>query len=237
MYKNVKAILFGLVACASFSSQASLYHFEDLDASNGSAHGMTDQLESIDTTYNTISNQFTWDVAFNDDSSGVNGFWLVVSNGPNPKNSDVNELAIIYGDMDAGILTTYAYNGLNSASSYLNPGIMLQQDTFTADADGFSFDIDVSAINAWISPDPDYTGVQYDDQIGVWFHISQGSNFVYGQDGMLEEYSFDAAGFYDHANLTADDITDDISTATVPEPGTFAILLFGLVGLRLWKKK
>ncbi|MFT5676208.1 MAG: hypothetical protein ACI808_002149 [Paraglaciecola sp.] len=236
MHKNIKAMLFGLVASASFSSQASLYEFEDLNASNGSAHGMTDQLESVGTTFNTTSNQFTWDVEFNSNSSGVDGFWLVISNGSNPKSSDVNELAIIYGDMDTGILTTYAYNGLNSASSYLNPGILLQTDTFTSDSDGFSIDIDVSGINGWVSPDPDYTGVHYEDTLGIWFHVSQGSNFVYGQDGVLEEYSFDSAGFYDHAFLTADDITD-ISTATVPEPGAFALMLCGLVGLRLYKKR
>jgi hypothetical protein len=221
------------VASVSFSSQASLYKFEDMNANNG---GMADNLESIQSTYNTSSNQFTWDVVFNDNSSGVDGFWLVVNNGPDPKSSNVNELAIMYGDRDSGILTTYAYNGQNSASSYLNPRILLQTDTFTAGPDGLSIDIDVSAINAWVSPDPDYSGIQFDENVDLWFHISKNSNFSYGQGGLLEGYSYGSQGWYDRAGLSAEEVTD-ISTAVVPEPGAFALLLFGLAGLRLCKKR
>jgi hypothetical protein len=225
MRANIKATLLGLVACVSFSSQGSLYKFEDMNASNG---GMSDQLESIESTYNTSSKQFTWDVAFNDSASGVDGFWLVVNNGPNPKSSDVNELAIMYGDMESGILTTYAYNGRNSSNSYLNPGTLLQTDTFTVSSDGLSIDIDVSAINAWASPDKDYSGIQYDEKVGIWFHISKGSNFNYGQTGLLQQYGYASQGWYDSANLSA---------AEVPEPGAIALLLFGLAGLRLCKKR
>ena len=225
MYTKTKAILLGLVACVSFSGQASLYKFEDMNANNG---GMSDQLESIESTYNTSSNQFTWDVVFNDDARGIDGFWLVVNNGPNPKRSNVNELAIMYGDMDSGILTTYAYNGRNSSNSYLNPGTLLQTDTFTADSDGLSIDIDVSTINAWASPDQDYSGIQYDEKVGIWFHISKNSNFNYGQTGLLEKYSYAAQGYYDENNLSA---------AEVSEPGAVALLLFGLAGMGVYKKR
>ncbi|MFT5676494.1 MAG: hypothetical protein ACI808_002439 [Paraglaciecola sp.] len=225
MYTKTKVIIFGLVACVSFSGQASLYKFDDMNANNG---GMSDQLESIESTYNTGSNQFTWDVVFNDDARGIDGFWLVVNNGPNPKRSNVNELAIMYGDMESGILTTYAYNGRNSSNSYLNPGTLLQTDTFTANSDGLSIDIDVSAINAWVSPDRDYSGIQYDEKVGIWFHISKNSNFNYGQSGLLQQYSYGAQGWYDSANLSA---------AEVPEPRALALLLFGLAGIGVYKKR
>jgi len=219
-------ILFPLMLCMAGMSQsalADLFVFEDLSANNG---GFADKLDSVAGSYNDISEQFTWDVEFNADPTDVDGFWLVVNNGPNPKSSNTNELAIMYGDLDTNILTTYVYNGQNSASSWSNPGIYLQTDSFTSDSNSFSIDLNAAAINDW-SSNPLYTGISFDENIGIWFHISTGSNFVY--DGNeIDLYNFSSQGWYDRANLT---------TTSVPEPFSFSLLMLGLIGLFAGRRK
>jgi len=226
---SIKILLPAVLCMTAISSPAlaGLFVFEDLSANNsgqGSFGG--DKLDSVSGSYNDITEQFTWDVEFNSNPTPVDGFWLVVNNGPNPKQSNVNELAIMYGDMDTNTLTTYVYNGQNSASSWNNPGIHLQTDTFTSDSDSLSIDINATAINDW-STNPLYTGISFDDNIGIWFHISTGSNFVY--DGNeIDQYNFSSQGWYDKANLT---------TTSVPEPFSFSLLLLGVIGLFASRRK
>ena len=226
MFNKTNLALVALASSVSLASHAGVYNFTDSNANNGGR--ISDRLESISTTYDEGNSSFKWETTFNSSASDVDGFWLVVNNGPNPKYSDVNELAIMYGDLASGTLTTYVYNGRNRSDSNLNPGILLQTDTFTVTDDGFSIDIDVSAINAWGSPDDDYSGIQFDNKIGAWFHISTDSSFEYNEGGDLERYSFGAQGWYDTANLTA---------TKVPEPGVISLLALGLAGLTICRRK
>lgn len=221
---NTKNILLGsLLASLSFASQATVFSFEDLNANNG---GIADRLETIHSTYDDSAERFTWDTTFNANPTDVDGFWLVVNNGPNPKKSNVNELAIMYGDMKTNTLTTYVYNGLNSANSYKTTDY-LQTDTFSSDSNSLSIDIDVSAINSW-SRDPAYSGVSFDEKIGIWFHISTGSTFTGLTDSGFTDYSFASQGWYDKDNLDA---------TTVSEPGSLALLGLGLVGLASYRRR
>ncbi|MFT4798936.1 MAG: hypothetical protein ACI9W1_002373, partial [Candidatus Azotimanducaceae bacterium] len=138
----MKAILLSSLLLISSHASATIFEYEDLNANNG---GIADKLSTVSATFNDVTDDFTWDVTFNQDPTSIDGFWLVINNGPNPKSSDVNELAIMYGDMDTGVLTTYAYNGQNNANSIINPGILLQTDTFSVGADSISIDIDATA--------------------------------------------------------------------------------------------
>jgi len=217
MKNCIKAIAAGLVLSASFSASATLYQYEDLNANNGG--GLGDRLETIVTTYNSDSQLFTWDVTFNSNPTDVDGFWLVVDNGPNPKSSDVNELAIMYGDLVTGTLTTYVYNGLNSSNSWGTPGILLQTDTFTTTSDSLSIALDTTSINAWAAGN--YSGISFDDNIGIWFHVSTGSSFGYDEK-TITNYSYAAQGWYDIANRT---------TTQIPEPTSSMLMGLGLLAL------
>lgn len=218
-----------LLAASAFTfaslSHAAVYEFEDNSANNG---GFGDRLETISSTYNSDSERFTWDVTFNaTGAADVDGFWLVVNNGPNPKAADVNELAIMYGDLSTQTLSTYVYNGQNNANSINTPGILLQTDSFSVSSDSFSIDIDATAINAWAGGS--YTGISYDENIGIWFHVATGSQFTYDENGNITDFAFAQQGWFDKAHLK--------TTTQVSESGVFALLGLGLMGLASMRKR
>lgn len=218
-------------------ANASLFSF-DVDPVTGGALG-NDKIDAISTSFDSVNQRFTWStqpapvtISNPDD---VDGFWLVVNNGPNPKKSNAKELAIMYGDLDNNILSTYVYNGENNANSYLNPGILLQTDTITQGSFGFSFDISTAAINGWASPSADYTGVAFDENIGIWFHFSSGSDFTYNNNGDIIGYTFDKQGWYDVANKVAIITPPETSTVQASAPSMFALLSMGLLALA-WRR-
>jgi hypothetical protein len=221
-YKTV--LIFSCMVAAA-SSQAGLYEFEANPTIGGS---VGNQVEKIHSTFDSNAQKFTWDVDFVGDPTPIDGFWLVVNAGENPKASDVNELAIIYGDMATGIASTYVYNGANSATSINSPAILLQTDTFDTSSDSLRLDISTNTINEWTSPDPDYTGISYSTRIGVWFHVATGSNFTYNTDGDIIDFSFANQGWFDINNGVANEVTS---------PGSFAILGLSLLGMAFYRRK
>jgi hypothetical protein len=229
--KLLKTILLLTCAVAAASSNAGLYEFETNPHIGGNIGDAVDEIRS---TFDSSEQTFTWDVDLAHSSNPVDGFWLVVNNGPNPKSSDVNELAIIYGDLTTGVASTYVYNGENSASSINDPAILLQTDTFDTSASSFSLDISTSAINAWASSTSAYTGIAYDTAIGVWFHLSKGSDFTYNSDGDIVDFSFAQQGWLDFSNGTANDITP---ATEVNSPSALVMLGLSLFGLGLYRRK
>lgn len=231
------------------SANAALFTF-DVDPVTG-GHLGNDKISNIVTSFDSTNQRFTWSSSPKfpsptvSDQNIVDGFWLVVNNGPNPKNSNVNELAIMYGDLEAGVLSTYIYNGQNNAGSINSlPGntapVLLQTDVLSVDSitGAFSFDIDTQSINNWALANPnvnntDYTGIAFDDKIGIWFHFSSGSDFTYNTDGDITGYSYDKQGWYDVAN------EDALQTSSVEVSAPSIVALFGLAfaGLLLVRRQ
>ncbi len=199
----------------------------------GQAHNAAaGAIQSINTTYNDVTEKFTWDVTFSDGASlGTDGYTLVISPGPNPKGIEF-ELAMIYFDATSAVpeVSVYRYNGKNNASSYLNPADLLAStkngDPIAAgqsdngNARTFTLSIDAAAINAAYGPptEPDWTGIEFGASLGIWFHPFKDLTTAYAGPE-LTQWSFGMGGWLDLSDVP-----------TVPSPAG-AVALLGLAGL------
>ncbi len=136
---------------------------------------------------------------------GKDGFWLVVTDGQNPK-GDGTSHAILYGDIENNRITAYTYNGENSSNSFNNGTLIgTYENAFTTGeihpTFGYeltTFSLDVSEINNAFGED--FDGVQLGEQNGIWFHQSAGSEFTYGEDGSIVDYVFEDQTYLDRGN-------------------------------------
>lgn len=218
------------------SAQAGNVYEWNWDGSSPSQNAAGGTISSLRSTFDQNTDRFTWDVTYSDGATkNTRGYWLVVSDGPNPKNID-SQLAIIYFDatnLASPKVSVYRYNGANSASSFQNPGDLLASSqgvgasdiTASASQSGtsrsFSLSIDATAINAQYAPGastvfPDWSGIEFGEQIGMWFHSIKNAQFAY--NGARLTGLTGTAGWLDGAYK---------STDLVPTPGAGALALMG----------
>ncbi|MEM9388107.1 MAG: PEP-CTERM sorting domain-containing protein [Pseudomonadota bacterium] len=186
----------GLLAAGSAS--ATIFNYDN----DGGTFGNGGSFSNISSSYNDASERLTWVV---DDATrggaSMDGAWLVLSDGPNPKRADVNELAIFYMDFVNDRMAVYAYNGLNDSDSWRNPAVFLGDYSGgiinTGTSKGFS--INAGPINSFPVPnDGDgWEGARFGANIGIWFHPVFGLNAGYNGDGSLNEWSFSAQTWLD----------------------------------------
>lgn len=136
---------------------------------------------------------------------GKDGFWLVVTNGDNPK-GDGSSHAILYGDVANNKITAYTYTGENNAESYKTGKLLgTYEGAFqsggkhpTLGYDMTMFNLDVAELNGALGTE--FDGVALGEKAGIWFHQSAGSEFEYGADGSITKYAFDSQMYLDRGN-------------------------------------
>ena len=214
------------------SAQATTFKFHRNGAGGGA---LGPNFESVETTYNDATEELTWSSTFS--STAIDGAWLVLNDGPNPKQNEDEELAIFYLDGLTNRLTAYEYNGKNDSNSWFDQDFIQSWDNAVNVVDNggertLSFSIDATDVNEYgVLQDPlwqDWKGAQFDEKIGIWFHAVQGLDTAYNGDE-LTQFDFTSQGWYDIGNQM---------TKPVPEPGTLGALAVGLLGLlRLSQRK
>ena len=183
--------------------------------------------ESLTTSYNDETNRFNFSASFSDNGDPIDGGWVVISNGPNPKYRD-KQFAIFYIDADNNQVSAYAYNGQNNWTSYqTNEFLDSWDDILTYESEGgktaFRFSLDATEINNKLDT-PGWKGTQFGEQVGIWFHAGKNTNVSYDYD----EETGDVVGiqsFSTHAHWYD---TNALDTEAVPEPAS--LLGLGLVG-------
>ena len=246
--------LIGAAAVAT-SAQADIYHWDWSAAADGTSglNMNAGEFQSVHAEFNTVTNNFVWSVTFANQIT--DGYTLAVNNGPNPK-GHAGELGLIYFDASGTDVrvTGYAYNGVNSANSYLdgspasgtqNPDMIFASSSLenasliTAasvvdNMDGtrvMTLEMDATMINSHIAEYPgplgqaEWTGIGFEEQLGLWMHPFKNLNSSYDANGLLTGWSgqqgwFDGAGF---------------DTTSVPAPTSMALM--GMGGLLVSRRR
>ncbi|MEM7016578.1 MAG: PEP-CTERM sorting domain-containing protein, partial [Pseudomonadota bacterium] len=77
----------------------------------------------------------------------------------------------------------------------------------------------------------DWDGVQFGEQVGIWFHPSKGTRTSYNpQSNKLTQFSYHKAGWFDTTTPLDTEVTE------VPEPQTLIIFAVGLLGFSATRK-
>jgi hypothetical protein len=213
--------------------------------------------ESLSTTYDELTQTLTWSSSYSGNHN-LDGGWLVLSDGPNPKHQDL-EYAIFYLDTDANRLTAYAYNGQNNATSYSsNPflgsweNVIETQDYFAFDENSqqvarqdISFAINVANLNAGQDQDGNaipgldpsiWKGAAYGNNVGIWKHFGTNTNATYDSNGEITSFSsWDQ--YFDTGSLATlrEERNDEVVEA--PEPVASIGILGAVAALGLIRRK
>lgn len=229
-----------VAACGMASAQAPAFEWSWNRGDSGvSINDNAGRFSSVYAYYNTITERFVWEATF--DNQITEGFTLAVNEGRNPKGI-AGELALVYVDLTHGapVVTAYGYNGLNAQTSFRDgePAGGTQAPTRIAtseaesgfvnsvdviDANGgrtIRLDLDASAINAFGAANgmPEWEGLRFGEEIGMWFHSNKDLSSSYNAEGFLSSWDGDQ-GYFDGSGRV---------TTPVPTPATFALSGVGL---------
>lgn len=230
------AVVAGAFAVASPANAA----IWEVEKTSGLGNNNAGVMTRIYTRFNSNSGVLRWEVDFAD--TVTDGFTLAMNDGPNPK-GHAGELGLIYFDATGATpeITAYAYNGLNTSTSYKDgngqvggnqtPDMILgaaQRDQWVLNGSvvplgaGQRFILEIQVADI-VSHDPmypsgqnDWFGIGFAEKVGWWFHTYKNLQTSY-ENGHLTNWAFSTQGWSDTSNVT---------TTLVPAPGAVALAGF-----------
>jgi hypothetical protein len=254
MKKSTIAML--CAATFATAAQADIYQWDwsaDVDGTAGlNMNG--GEFQSIHAQFDSVTDRFLWQVTFADQIT--DGYTLAVNNGPNPKGHAGELALIYFDASNPNVrVTGYAYNGVNLFNSYQDgspdEGIQAPDMLFGSDLLGnndsiimqasvedigttrvMTLEIDAAGINVHTpaNPGPEgpggWSGIAFDELVGLWMHPMTGVDTAYDQSGALTGLSYSTQGWFDGNNF---------GTSTDPAPGAMA--LFGRGGMLAGRRR
>lgn len=242
------------LAAVAGAAQAAEYEWNWSTPSTPITNNSGGIFESIHASYSSDTNQFVWNVVFS--NQVTKGYTLAVNDGPNPK-GHAGELGLLYVDFSNAAtrkVTAYAYNGANTNRSWTDgngavsgnqaadfiqgsnlPGWYNLSVNDTSDGKRrVNLSLDASTINAHnpLYPGPngpsEWTGLAFDNQIGLWMHTYTGLSAGYFSNGRICGWDTSGEGWFDGSNF---------QTVLVPLPpaawaGIGGLAVVGYVGRR-----
>ncbi len=182
-------------------------------------------IKNVEVTFDQVTGEMIISVTTDPSSDG---FTIAVNDGPNPK-GHAGELELDYFDAsgETPVVTSYAYNGQNTQTSWkdgspesgqqppdqiassLNEDSPFSNVDVSVDENGdkvmtFTVDTNASGTHDPAYPGPggaeEWTGMSIGESVGIWLHPVNGLETSYDDNGFLEQWSTQGQGWYDTSN-------------------------------------
>lgn len=234
MKKLLLSILIAL-PFLSANAYATVYNYDYAGPNNASNAGtLTNFHASFDDNNTAATNDgflsFSTDIDYSaNPANKPNVFWFALNAGGSPSSS-TDDIAQMMIDLTTGDMFVYSYKGnvgpnvADHIATYNN--FVNVNDNGSVLNINFS-NLDASLINSYAAA-PGWTGVNFDDNIGVWA-------LGYDMDSFTTDGTYVTNYNTSGANLTMVEINSDDTTTEVSEP--FGLALLGLIGLGLFMRR
>lgn len=236
MYRATAGLIAGLVC--QFASAGVLYEYDVLLSSG----------TQVETSYDSdglFNFSFSTDWNANARNNSGSGFWMVVTDGPEPQDLGDDNYAILFSDFKD--VWAYQYRGNNTdaanplQSSWKNRTLLDYWSNAVSRAAGnvYSFTLDVSDLNSLGDSTLDkdvgegWKGLQFGEQFGVWFHGHDAAG-ASGNSNGLNNFTYSR---YEADHATTIELKDKYTSVTpppapprpVPAPATGVLVATGLL--------
>jgi len=184
-------------------------------------------LTALTTTFDDQSDLFTWSSTFSAKTSTdelPEGGWLVVNDGPAPKNF-ANENVIFYLDGINEQVSAYNYNGDKKSASW-ETGKFLGTQNLEVKNEGddrtLAFSWDMTSINGMTDTfGSEWKGTSFAEKVGIWYHTADKLALDYSGDDRLSKFDYEFANktIFDKKLRDTTVVAGDSDTQDIPEPG------------------
>jgi hypothetical protein len=236
MRKMLTPLIFTAAVLGTQAASAVTYIHE---ATNPRGSAGAGDLTSISLAYtnNATTDELSGSFSLQEHSGLADTAWLVLSDGKNPKGNEQDH-GILYMDFASGNSWLYQYNGQNNLSSYTSGDLLaFYENSVSANNNGSSVDVDFSVSFAGVTaPTDTWTGMSFDESVGVWFHGLEGS--LSGDETGITSYTADAGGqfWYDTSYSSATRVPE-MDGAGAPLAAAFMLSLLAFARDRFTAKK